>query len=199
MSSSAVVYKPKQEKETRLCRMMGLIIIHFVYMLAELIVGAACNSLTLMSDAFHMISDTLSMIIGYVTIKMGKKARSSTLTFGYKRSEILGAFFNASFLVSTAFFMLTEAVEKFFKPEEIENVDLVLYVAIGGIVVNIIGMVLSGGEDPHGHHHHHGGHDHHDHDHEHEHEEHDHDHCESSCESSCEKAAAEKKTDISQS
>ena len=93
----------------------------------------------------------------------------------------MGAFFNASFLLSSAFFLITEIVHKFIDAELPTEIDVVLYVSIGGIVINIIGMILTGHD---GHHHHHGhghdhshGHDHHDHEHEHEHnhDEHSHD------------------------
>jgi len=53
--------------------MIILIVIHLLYMFAELIVGIICKSLTLTGDAFHMLSDTFAMFIGYISIKMGKK------------------------------------------------------------------------------------------------------------------------------
>lgn len=53
--------------------MMAMVIIHVLYMFAELITGIVCNSLTLTGDAFHMLSDTLAMVIGYVSIRYGKK------------------------------------------------------------------------------------------------------------------------------
>ncbi|CAL6054047.1 Cation_diffusion facilitator family transport protein [Hexamita inflata] len=189
--NSVITYEVKVQKETRLCRMMSMIIMVVAYMFAELLVGIIGNSLTLLGDSFHMISDALSLVIGYWTIKLSQKKADKTLTFGYKRGEILGAFFNASFLISTAFFLLTEIIQKFINAEKIEQVDLVLYVAIGGLVVNIVGLFLFGhshaGHD-HGHDHGHGhshGHNHeHDHEegdcdeHEHEHgHEHNHDHC----------------------
>lgn len=98
--------------------------------------------------------------------------------------EILGAFFNASFLLSTAFFLVTEVVHKFIDPEIPTEIDIVLYVAIGGIVINIIGMIISGHDGhhhghSHGHSHSHEHHDHnheHEHEHKHEHEEHEHNH-----------------------
>ena len=176
-----VVYRKPVKKETRLWRMVTMMVMVFVYMLAELIVGIVGKSLTLMGDSFHMLSDALSLIIGYVTIKMGQRKANAMSTFGYKRSEIVGAFFNASFLCSTAFFLLTEVIQKFIDPEPMENIDLVLYVAVGGIVINIIGLFLFHEHDHgHGHGHDHGhshghGHDHeHEHEHSHEDEEHEH-------------------------
>lgn len=53
--------------------MIAMFVIHVVYMFAELITGIACKSLTLTGDSFHMLSDTISMIIGFLSIRLGKK------------------------------------------------------------------------------------------------------------------------------
>jgi len=85
-----------------------------------LVVGILGHSLTLVGDSFHMISDTFGLAVGYTTIKLGQRAADNKMTFGYKRAEILGAFFNASFLISTGFFLLTEIVQKYISPESIK-------------------------------------------------------------------------------
>lgn len=59
--------------DSRECRMIWMFIIHILYMFAELITGIICNSLTLTGDSFHMLSDTFAMVIGWVSIRMGKK------------------------------------------------------------------------------------------------------------------------------
>jgi len=165
-----------------------MLTIQFAYMVAELVAGTIGDCLTLVSDGFHMMSDLIALIVGLVSIIVGKRHENSNISFGYSRAETIGSFFNASFLVSSAFFILTEVITKFVTGEGIlvEKADLVLYVSIGGIVINIVGMFLfhehdhgHGSEECHHHHHLHGGkHDHeHDHEHEHEHEhEHDHEH-----------------------
>lgn len=97
-----------------------MMVLNTVYMFCELIVGIIGNSLTLLGDSFHMLSDSLSLIIGFVSIKFGKRKNNQHFTFGYKRAEVLGAYFNASFLISVAFFLLTEIINKYIKPEPIE-------------------------------------------------------------------------------
>lgn len=157
-----------------------MLVMVFLYMVAELVVGIIGNSLTLVGDAFHMLSDLLSLIIGLVSLILGKKQASHYATFGYKRSETIGGFFNASFLLSTAFFLATEAIQKLIEMEgiKVESAKLILGVAIGGLVINIIGIFIfhehgDGKNCSHGHHHGHGRY----HGHEHEHScDHDHDH-----------------------
>lgn len=158
-------------------------VLNISYMFCELIAGILGNSLTLLGDSFHMMTDSISLVVGFVSIKLGYRKDNPIFTFGYKRAEVLGAFFNASFLISVAFFMVTEIIQKYIEPEPVDQVDLVLYTAIGGFVINLIGMFLfheHGDDDEH---HHHGcchkhshaeGSEQHCHHHEHHHHEHHH-------------------------
>lgn len=143
-------------KDSRTGRLIAMLVMVFFYMLAELIVGIVGNSLTLVGDAFHMLSDLLSLVIGLISLVLGRKQASAQATFGYKRSETIGGFFNASFLLSTAFFLVTEAVQKLITAEgvDLNHIDLVLGVAIGGLVVNIAGLFIfheHGNAHDHGH------------------------------------------------
>lgn len=175
---------PTKKKDTRNIRLVIMLIMVATYMIAELAVGAYADSLTLLGDAFHMLSDLIALIIGMVSITFGRKKPTTEVSFGFKRTETLGSFFNASFLVSSAFFLTTEAIKKFILSEGIplDKIDVVLYVAIGGIVINFIGLFLFNEHAGHDHSHGHGhGHSHgheHGHEHEHEHEDdHEHEHC----------------------
>lgn len=84
----------------------------------------------------------IALTIGYISIRMGKRGATSTLTFGFKRAEMIGAFMNACFPLSTALFVITSAVQMFLEPREITKVDLVMYTALSGIIINLIGMLL---------------------------------------------------------
>eukprot|EP00703_Trepomonas_sp_PC1_P004557 JAP92049.1 Cation diffusion facilitator family transport protein [Trepomonas sp. PC1] len=142
------------KKETRDTKMIIMIVLILSDMVAELVVGIVGNSLTLLSDSFHMIADAIALIIGLVTIRLGKRKSNDKLTFGYKRAEILGAFFNAAFLCTTAFFISTEIISKFITPEGITEPDAVLWTSVIGIIINIIGLLLVGHEGhDHGHSH----------------------------------------------
>lgn len=70
-SNQVITPKVINGKEKRLWRMMSMMILIFVGMLSEMVVGIIGNSLTLLSDSFHMLSDAISMLIGYYTIKVG--------------------------------------------------------------------------------------------------------------------------------
>ncbi len=70
--------------------------------------------------------------------------RKSSLQFSYRfaRAEVVGGLINAVFLLSVVFFIVLDAVERFIEPKRIDNPILILSVAGGGMLVNIIGMFM---------------------------------------------------------
>ncbi|KAJ3351961.1 hypothetical protein HDU83_008484 [Entophlyctis luteolus] len=85
-----------------------------------------------------------------------QRTRQANFTFGFLRAEILGAFANAVFLLALCFTIILDAIQRFVKPEVIENPDIVLIVGCVGLFTNLVGMVLFGGHGDHNH----GGHSH---------------------------------------
>ncbi|KAG0324236.1 hypothetical protein BG000_002295 [Podila horticola] len=127
--------------------------------LAELIVGYKTGSLALIADAFHMLSDVLSQVIALYAIRLASKTEwQPTLSYGWQRAELLGALYNGVFLLALCFTIFLDAIERFFKPEDIEDPKLVLIVGGIGLVCNLLGLVLF--HDHSGHGHSHGGHSH---------------------------------------
>ncbi|KAF9281299.1 hypothetical protein BGZ68_006733 [Mortierella alpina] len=127
--------------------------------LAEIIVGYKTGSLALIADAFHMLSDVLAQVIALYAIRLAAKTEwKPHLSYGWQRAELLGALYNGIFLLALCFSILLDAIERFFKPEDIENPKLVLIVGSIGLACNLLGLVLF--HDHAGHGHSHGGHSH---------------------------------------
>ncbi|KAL1481242.1 hypothetical protein MTO96_034581 [Rhipicephalus appendiculatus] len=122
----------------RLLLMFGMTTAFF---LVEIIVGYVTNSMALVADSFHMLSDVISLVIAFLSIKMSPKKWSKN-TFGWARAEVLGALVNAVFLVALCFSILVESLKRFYKPEVIDEPKLILYVGIAGLIVNMIGLCL---------------------------------------------------------
>lgn len=99
--------------------------------------GLLTNSLTLLSDAGHMLSDALSLGIGLIAFKLGEKAINGKMTFGYRRLEILAALFNGLLLIGIALVIIYEALQRFAQPEEVSSAGM-LAVAVVGAIINII-------------------------------------------------------------
>ncbi len=108
---------------------------------AELIGGIISGSISLISDAIHNFSDVLSLIISYAANKLARRDATAKQTFGYKRSEIIAAFFNSATLIVLAFYILYEAVKRFIVPVEVSG-DLVIWLALGSIVVNALSVLF---------------------------------------------------------
>jgi cobalt-zinc-cadmium efflux system protein len=110
--------------------------------IAQLIGGFISGSLALLSDAVHNLSDVLSLIISYVANRLShRKKQNLSQTFGYKRAEIIAAFFNAVTLIVIAIFLGIEAVKRLYNPVEIGS-TMVIWLAIIGIFGNGLGVVL---------------------------------------------------------
>jgi len=109
---------------------------------AQLIGGFVSGSLALLSDAIHNLSDVLALIISYVANWLSRQKKQNLgQTFGYKRAEIIAAFFNAATLIVIAVFLGIEAIKRFTNPIEIGS-SLVIWLALIGIVGNGLGVLL---------------------------------------------------------
>jgi cobalt-zinc-cadmium efflux system protein len=103
------------------------------------------NSLALLSDAAHMLTDVAALLIALMAVRIGTKAPDDKRTFGYKRLEILAAAFNALLLFVAAAYILVEAVGRFRTPEPVAAEGM-MFVAAIGLAINIVSMrVLMGG------------------------------------------------------
>ena len=113
------------------------------YMFIELIVGYKTNALSLIADAFHMISDVLSFVVGWYAIHVATRLNCGPFrSYGYQRAEVLGAMINAVFLLALCFTIALDSFQRFANPSAISDVKLVLIVGIIGLVVNIFGLAL---------------------------------------------------------
>lgn len=140
------------------CRLLSMFGLTAGFFLVEIIVGYVTNSMALVADSFHMLSDIAALIIAFMSVKMAPKSWDKN-TYGWARAEVLGALVNAVFLVALCFSITIESAKRFYEPEEIHNPKLILIVGALGLLVNILGLFLFH-EHGGGHGHSHGGHGH---------------------------------------
>ncbi|WP_052255205.1 cation diffusion facilitator family transporter [Salinicoccus sp. YB14-2] len=114
----------------------AFIIITF-FMIIEAIGGFLTNSLALLADAGHMLSDAISLGVAVVALTLGERVANYSKTYGYKRFEILAAVFNGVTLILISGFIFYEAVGRFQNPPEVASFGMLGIAAIG-LVVNII-------------------------------------------------------------
>lgn len=123
------------------CRLLFMLSLTTTFFLIEITVGYITNSMALVADSFHMLSDVIALVIAYISVRMSPKKWSKN-TFGWARAEVLGALVNAVFLCALCFSILVESVKRFYKPETIHDPWLILVVGVSGLIVNVIGLFL---------------------------------------------------------
>ena len=114
---------------------------------AELIGGFFANSLALLSDAGHVVTDIFALGLAWFATAQAERPANARKTFGYHRVGILAAFVNAVTLIVIALVILWEAVQRFQHPEPVQ--PLIMFLAAGiGIAINLfIGFGLRKEED----------------------------------------------------
>lgn len=117
------------------------------YMIMEAIGGFLTNSLALLSDAAHMLSDAISLGVGVLAFIMGEKVANYKKTFGYKRFEILAALFNGVTLILISLYIFYEAFERFTNPPEVASAGMLIIACIGLVVNILIAWILMRGGD----------------------------------------------------
>jgi cobalt-zinc-cadmium efflux system protein len=113
----------------------------FTYFLVEVAGGILTNSLALLADAAHMLTDVGGLGLALFAAWMSMKPATPAKTYGYYRVEILAALTNAVVLIFIAFYILYETYGRFRNPPEVSSLPM-LAVASVGLIVNLIGIWL---------------------------------------------------------
>ncbi|WP_447931344.1 cation diffusion facilitator family transporter [Sphingopyxis fribergensis] len=121
-------------------RMLGwALALTATFLVVEVAGGVYFNSLALLSDAGHMLTDVAALAIALLAIKLGAKLPDDRRSFGYRRSEILAAAFNALMLFAIAIYVFVEAIDRFRDPQPVQSWGMMTVAAVG-LVVNLIAM-----------------------------------------------------------
>lgn len=107
------------------------------FMIVEAIGGILTNSLALLADAGHMLSDSISLAIALIAFKLAEKAADYSKTYGYKRFEILAATINGATLIAVALYIFFEAIGRFANPPEVATTGM-LIISVLGLLVNLL-------------------------------------------------------------
>jgi cobalt-zinc-cadmium efflux system protein len=128
--------------------LLGSFLLISAFLVVEVIGGIITNSLTLLSDAGHMLSDAASLGLSYFAVKLGERKGTQEKTYGYKRFEIIAAALNGITLIVVSVLIFYEAFHRLFAPQEVQSTGMLL-ISIIGLVVNIIAfwMLMKGDKD----------------------------------------------------
>jgi cobalt-zinc-cadmium efflux system protein len=109
--------------------------INAAFVIAELIFGYAANSLALISDAVHNLSDTIALLLAWGAVWLAGRQPTQRHTYGYRRASILAALFNAGLLLVAVGGIVVEAINRLQEPAAIATWTIVVVAALG-ILVN---------------------------------------------------------------
>ncbi|MBR6024245.1 MAG: cation transporter [Methanobrevibacter sp.] len=127
----------------------NLAFVFFVNLTFNIIViigGLATNSMAILADCIHDMSDTISMAIAWILEHVSQKDSTDTFSYGYQRFSILGAVITSTFVIAMAFFILQEAIPRLFAPENVDAGGMLLVGMVGLIFKSISVWKLHGGE-----------------------------------------------------
>jgi len=113
------------------------LILTLFFTIVEIVGGLLSNSLALLSDSAHMMSDVLALGLSMLAIYLATKNSNKKYTFGYLRFEIIASFLNGLALAVIAIGIFIEGIKRIINPGEVD-LPLMLTVASIGLLVNII-------------------------------------------------------------
>jgi len=112
------------------------LIITSTFLIAEFIGALYTNSLALLADSGHMLTDVAALSLSFFAIRFSSRRATPRMTYGFYRVEILAALLNGVFLILVALYIFYEAYHRFMDPPSIKA-DWMLIVAIVGLLANV--------------------------------------------------------------
>ena len=136
---------PHAHNSSSMHRLVITLVLVAGYMVAEVIGGLMANSLALLADAGHMLSDVAALALSLFAIWFARRPADAERTYGYHRAEILAALVNGSMLVAIAIYIFIEAYRRISAPPAVDG-GVMIGVAVGGLAVNLVSLwILNAG------------------------------------------------------
>ncbi|WEK53370.1 MAG: cation diffusion facilitator family transporter [Candidatus Cohnella colombiensis] len=119
------------------------LILTLFFTIVEVVGGILSNSLALLSDSAHMISDVIALGLSMTAIYLSTRKPNAKYTFGFLRFEIIASFLNGLALCVIAVGIFIEGIRRFIKPEEMDFALMLMIASIGFVVNLVLTIVLS--------------------------------------------------------
>lgn len=118
------------------------VVINVLLTVVQVVGGVMSGSLSLVADALHNLSDAGAIVIAVVARRIGNKDANETMTYGYKRAEILAVVINSMSLIAIGLYLIYEAFQKYFNPAPIDG-WIVFWIAGVALVIDIATAMLT--------------------------------------------------------
>jgi cobalt-zinc-cadmium efflux system protein len=119
--------------------------LNVVYIIVEVMYGLIVNSLALIADAGHNLSDVLGLLLAWGASYLVSRKPTRKYTYGFKKSSVLAAFLNALILLVAIGAIIWEAVSRFAEPQIIEGKTIMIVAGIGVIINGVTALLFYNG------------------------------------------------------
>lgn len=127
----------ESDHATPMRRLRAALAVTALFLVVEVVGGWLANSLALLADAGHMLTDVAALALSLFVAWFSRQPASPQRTYGYLRWEVLAAFLNGATLLLISVWIVWEAMVRLRAPEAVQS-GLMLMVAIAGLIVNVI-------------------------------------------------------------
>lgn len=124
--------------------MLG-IALNVIFIVIEVAFGILGNSMALLADAGHNLSDVIGLVIAWIASTLSKRAPSTRFTYGLRNTSILAALANALLLLVAVGAIAWEAVQRFWSPEPVQGTTMMVVAAIGIAINGGTAMLFASG------------------------------------------------------
>jgi zinc transporter 2 len=163
IEESPIIVEQIQHDNSALKKLWIVSVICLIFMIIEIIGGYLANSIAIMADAAHLLSDLLGFLISIASIYVSKKQATSHMSFGYHRAEVIGALVSVNIIWGLTIWLLYEATLRLVSQNPVDGLIMVITALVGFVFNVVMGVVLAyQGIDHYLHHHHDHEHDEHD-------------------------------------
>lgn len=121
--------------------LLGALSLTVSFMIVELVVGIYTGSLTILSDAGHMVSDAVALFLSWYALYISKKPSDRLRSYGYHRFQVIATFINGISLLFLSIWIIIEACIRLFNPIVLEG-ETLIYIGITGFLINLISFYI---------------------------------------------------------
>ena len=141
VENTADIYKKQQDEVIK--KLTWVCVICTFFMIIEVIGGYLANSIAIMSDAAHLLSDLLGFIISIISIYISRKVAKNDMSYGYHRAEIIGALVSIVLVWALTIWLLYEATLRIINTSQVNGIIMIIISIIGFSFNAIMGIVLA--------------------------------------------------------
>lgn len=115
--------------------------LNILFVIIEVVAGIIYNSMSLLTDAGHNLSDVASLLLSLIAFRLAKKRSTEKFTYGYKKTTVLSSLFNAVFLLIAIGILGFESVHRLLNPQAVKG-GVIAWVAGAGIIINLLTALM---------------------------------------------------------